>query len=71
VVAPANTPAAVVDRLNAEIVASLAQPELAARLASQGTVPFPSTPAQFATYMRTQYQKWDGLIKSANIHLDQ
>ncbi|AJG24896.1 tripartite tricarboxylate transporter substrate binding protein [Cupriavidus basilensis] len=71
VVAPANTPAAIVDRLNAEIVASLAQPELAARLASQGTVPFPSTPAQFGTYMRTQYQKWDGLIKSANIHLDQ
>ncbi len=71
VVAPANTPAAVVDRLNAEIVAALAQPELAARLAGQGAVPFPSTPAQFGAYMRTQYQKWDGLIKSAHISLDQ
>ncbi|WP_020202244.1 MULTISPECIES: tripartite tricarboxylate transporter substrate binding protein [Cupriavidus] len=71
VAAPANTPPAVVDRLNAEIVAALAQPELAARLAAQGTVPFPSTPAQFGAYMRSQYQKWDGLIKSAGIHLDQ
>ncbi|MEM5275838.1 tripartite tricarboxylate transporter substrate binding protein [Cupriavidus taiwanensis] len=70
VVAPAGTPRAVIDRLNGEIVAALKQPDLAARLASQGTVPFPATPAQFGSYIRAQYEKWDGLIKSANIKLD-
>ena len=42
----------------------------AARLAQQGTVPFPSTPEQFGAYMRTQYEKWDGLIRSAHIRAD-
>jgi tripartite-type tricarboxylate transporter receptor subunit TctC len=70
VVAPAGTPKAVIDRLNGEIVAALKQPDLAARLASQGTVPFPATPAQFGSYIRAQYEKWDSLIKSANIKLD-
>ncbi|TPQ33601.1 ABC transporter substrate-binding protein [Cupriavidus pinatubonensis] len=71
VVAPTGTPKAVVDRLNSEIVASLKQPEMASKLASQGTVPFPSTPAQFGSYIRAQYEKWDGLIKSANIRVEQ
>ncbi len=71
VVAPAGTPKAVVDRLNGEIVASLKQPELANKLASQGTVPFPATSAQFGSYIRAQYEKWDALIKSANIRVDQ
>ncbi len=70
VAAPAGTPKAVIDRLNGEIVAALKQPDLAARLASQGTVPFPATPAQFGSYIRAQYEKWDSLIKSANIKLD-
>lgn len=70
VAAPAGTPRAVIDRLNADIVASLRQPDLAARLAQQGTVPFPSTPEQFGAYMRTQYEKWDGLIRSAHIRAD-
>jgi tripartite-type tricarboxylate transporter receptor subunit TctC len=71
VVAPAGTPKAVIDRLNSEIVASLRQPELAGKLASQGTVPFPATPAQFGSYIRAQSEKWDALIRSANIRVEQ
>lgn len=71
VAAPAGTPPAVVRRLNAEIVDALKQPELAGRLARQGTVPFPSTPEQFGSYIKAQYQKWDKIIKSANIRIDQ
>ncbi len=70
VVAPAGTPSPVIERLNSEIVASLRQAELASKLASQGTVPFPATPAQFGSYMRAQYEKWDALIKSANIRVE-
>lgn len=71
VAAPTGTPRPVIERLNAEINASLRQPELVGKLARQGTVPFVSTPDQFGDYIRTQYQKWDALIKSAGIRLDQ
>lgn len=71
VAAPTGTPRPVIERLNAEINASLRQPELVGKLARQGTVPFVSTPDQFGGYIRTQYQKWDALIKSAGIRLDQ
>ncbi|MBY4949609.1 tripartite tricarboxylate transporter substrate binding protein [Cupriavidus respiraculi] len=71
VAAPTGTPRPVIERLNAEINASLRQPELVGKLARQGTVPFVSTPDQFGGYIRTQYAKWDALIKSAGIRLDQ
>lgn len=71
VAAPAGTPKPVIDRLNADINASLKQPELVGKLGRQGTVPFVSTPDQFGSYIRAQYQKWDALIKSAGIRLDQ
>ena len=61
---------AIVDRLNTEIVASLKEPAFRERLASQGAVAFPLTPAQFGTYIHNQYEKWDKVIKNANIRLD-
>ena len=70
VAAPAATPKSVVDRLNTEIVASLKEPAFRERLASQGAVAFPLTPAQFGTYIHNQYEKWDKVIKNANIRLD-
>ncbi|TMS58277.1 tripartite tricarboxylate transporter substrate binding protein [Imbroritus primus] len=70
VAAPASTPKSIVDRLNAEITASLKEPAFREKLTSQGAVPFPQTPAQFKTFINNQYEKWDKVIKKANIRLD-
>jgi len=70
VAAPAATPRNVIDRLNAEIVASLKEPAIKEKLERQGAVAFAMTPAQFGSYVRSQYERWDKVIKAANIHLD-
>lgn len=70
VAAPASTPKPIVDRLNAEITAALNEPAFRDKLTAQGAVPFAQTPAQFKTFIENQYQKWDTVIKKANIRLD-
>ena len=49
--APKNTPAEIIDRLNKEINAGLADSKLKARLADLGSVPMPMTPAEFGKYI--------------------
>jgi tripartite-type tricarboxylate transporter receptor subunit TctC len=56
--APKNTPAAIVERLNAEINAALATPALQARLVEFGYVTFAGSPADFATHIAQETQKW-------------
>ena len=58
VFAPAGTPAAVVDRLNQEIVAIAASPELAPVLEPDGTLPDPMRPAAFATLVKDELAQW-------------
>lgn len=70
IAAPAATPKHVIDRLNTELAAALKDPAFRERLSKQGAVAFPSTPAQFGDYIRNQYEKWDKVIKTANIRLD-
>jgi tripartite-type tricarboxylate transporter receptor subunit TctC len=68
--APAGTPKAVIDRLNAEIVKILNQPEVRQRLAQQGAEPAPDTPQAFAAYIQAEYAKWDRVIRALNIRLE-
>lgn len=70
IAAPAATPKSVIDRLNTELVAALKDPAFRQRLSKQGAVAFPSTSARFDAYIRNQYEKWDKVIKTANIRLD-
>jgi tripartite-type tricarboxylate transporter receptor subunit TctC len=65
--APRNTPADVIARLNGEINAALADPKLLARLAEQGSVPTPMTPAQFAKLIADETEKWGKLVRSGHI----
>ena len=58
VFAPAGTPAAVVDRLNQEIVAIAASPELAPVLEPDGTLPDPMRAAAFATLVKDELAQW-------------
>jgi tripartite-type tricarboxylate transporter receptor subunit TctC len=69
-VAPAGTPSAIIDRLNAEVQKVLADPEILVKLAAEGSTPMGGTPTQFADYIQAEHQKWGALIREANIKLD-
>jgi tripartite-type tricarboxylate transporter receptor subunit TctC len=65
--APKGTPAAVVNRLNSEIEAALADPAMNARFADLGVVPVPGTPADFARLIAAETEKWAKVIQFAGI----
>jgi tripartite-type tricarboxylate transporter receptor subunit TctC len=64
---PRNTPVEIVDKLNKEINAALADPATRARLADLGSEPKPMTPADFATLIAAETEKWAKVIRFANI----
>ncbi len=66
--APARTPAAIVARLNAEIVQALRAPDINERFVSQGGDPAPSTPGELSRYMAAESARWTKTIKAAGIH---
>jgi tripartite-type tricarboxylate transporter receptor subunit TctC len=68
--APRNTPVEIVERLNQEINAGLADPTLKGRLASLGGVVFTSTPAGFGTFIAEETEKWGKVIRAANIKVE-
>jgi tripartite-type tricarboxylate transporter receptor subunit TctC len=65
--APKNTPTEVVDRLNKEINASLADPKLRARFADLGSSPFVGKPADFGRFIAEETDKWAKVVKFAGI----
>jgi tripartite-type tricarboxylate transporter receptor subunit TctC len=71
VVAPAGTPAPVIERLNAEITAALNDPQTQASMRNLGVEPAPSRPDAFEAYIRSESQKWAKVIRQANIRIDQ
>ncbi len=67
IVAPANTPAAVVRRLHDEVVRLLAVPEIRESLAKGGAEPVGSSPEQFAEFIRSETLKWGEAVRRAGI----
>jgi tripartite-type tricarboxylate transporter receptor subunit TctC len=65
--APRNTPAEIVDKLNKEINAGLADPKLKARLADLGSSAFVVSSADFGKFIADETEKWAKVIKFANI----
>ncbi len=65
VVVPAGTPAAIIARLNREIVAILHRPDIVERLSSQGSEPVGSTPEEFAAYIRSETVKWAKVVRDS------
>ena len=61
--APARTPAAIIARLNGEIVEIFSQPDVEERLAAQGGEAQTNTPAQFAEHIQSEIRKWSRVIK--------
>ena len=69
-VAPAGTPAPVIEKLNAEIVKALASADVRERFASQGFEPVGNSPAEFATMQKAESTRWARLAKESNLRLD-
>jgi tripartite-type tricarboxylate transporter receptor subunit TctC len=68
--APAGTPAALVTALHAAIAATLAEPEVRARLAQLAAVPGGNTPAEFARFVQDGRVEMAALVRAANIRID-
>ena len=67
---PRGTPQAVVDRLNREINAALADPKIKARFADLGAVPFVATPAQMVTFVADETEKWGKAVRFSGATVD-
>jgi tripartite-type tricarboxylate transporter receptor subunit TctC len=63
--APANTPKPIVERLNYEVVKILNQPDLKQLLFSQGLDPAPTTPDEFGAYIKSELAKWSRIVREA------
>jgi tripartite-type tricarboxylate transporter receptor subunit TctC len=64
---PRGTPAEIIERLNREINAGLANPAVRARLAEVATTPIVFTPAQFGAYMTGEVEKWGKVVRLSGI----
>jgi len=61
-VASAGTPAEVIARLNGAIVTALKDPGMLERTRSLGAIPMPLSPAEFARFIRSEYEKWAAVV---------
>ncbi|WP_144639861.1 Bug family tripartite tricarboxylate transporter substrate binding protein [Bordetella genomosp. 13] len=68
--APANTPRPVVDLLNREINAILADPSIRQRFEADGTTVRQNSPAEFATFVRTEADKYQQLVKATGVRAE-
>src|SRR5260370_967810 len=67
VLAPAGTPAPIVSKLNAALIAAVNDPEVRTRLHNAGTTPAPSSPAAFDQYLRAEIARWAKVIRAKGI----
>jgi tripartite-type tricarboxylate transporter receptor subunit TctC len=65
--APKGTPAEIIDTLNKAVAAGVADQKFRARLSDLGVVVNPMTPAEFASYIASETEKWAKVVKFANI----
>jgi tripartite-type tricarboxylate transporter receptor subunit TctC len=70
VVAPAGTPPAIVQKLNAAINEGMQTPDMHNRLLALGAVTAANTPAEFAAFMAAEHRKWSELAASAHVKVD-
>lgn len=68
-VAPAGTPAAIVEKLNAETKRAAANPELARHIEALGMEVYASTPQEFRAWVQTEIDRWTKVVREARITL--
>jgi tripartite-type tricarboxylate transporter receptor subunit TctC len=70
IVAPKSTPTGIIERLNKEIKAALADPTIKVRFANLGATVVPSSPAEFGKLIADDTEKWAKVVKFAGIKAD-
>jgi tripartite-type tricarboxylate transporter receptor subunit TctC len=70
IAAPARTPAAVLDKLNAEMVAILAKPDVRERLSVLAFTPVGDSRAQFTAYIKSEIEKWGRAVRESGARVD-
>ena len=70
ILAPAGTPAAIVNKLNAAIKTALADKAVQERLLKQGCEPMEATPQQFATLLKDDLANWQKIVKDSGARVD-
>lgn len=70
ILAPAGTPAAAVNKINADVNRMLAQKDVIDRFTSLGAVPFATTPEQFAKIAHNDIVKWTTVVKESGATID-
>ena len=70
VIAPKDTPAAIIDTLNNAINAGLADPKIKQTIADWGEAVFASSPTEFGRFIAAENEKWGQVIRAANIKSD-
>ena len=68
--APAGTPPAILNRLNAELVKGARAPDVAERLAPDGGEPVGSTPEQFARFIDNDMGRWSKIVKETGMRFE-
>jgi len=68
--APKNTPAPIVQRLNAEVTRIVSAPDVQAEWAKQGAVPMMMTPAAFERYLADDIVKWERIVRISGARVD-
>jgi tripartite-type tricarboxylate transporter receptor subunit TctC len=70
IAAPAGTPPAIINKLNAEIVRIVALPDIRERFLALGAEPVGNTPEEFAAYLKSEIAKWGKVIKESGARVD-
>lgn len=68
--APAGTPRAVVDRLNAEAIKALATDSVKQQLATLGDYPVGTSVDEFSAFVRSEHKRWVDVVKAAGVKID-
>ena len=68
--APAGTPADIVNRIQAETAKSLSSPAIKEKLLAQGAIPGGNTPAEFARMIESEIAKWAPVVKASGAKVD-
>jgi tripartite-type tricarboxylate transporter receptor subunit TctC len=70
IMAPANTPQPIINRLNTELMKALQNPDVQKKLAVQGAIPLGSTPEEYGAYIKSELTRWAAIVKQTGVSLE-